>query len=177
MRFGERKLFCSAVAFLLLSGLGGLLPSRLHAQGLQSGAGSLGGFGGSVLEMGGSLGAGLTVLPYSGSYGGFMPYRMARGGDLGFENRSSGFMRESRSSLTPGPMTGVSGAAQSSGMGITSSRPMVGSAGPAMPSTSSFRGSGTAGMRSGVMPPDLGYPFRPPTRFLRQAQAGAGMSM
>ena len=159
---------------ILLVISGQLLGSGGSAQEVGS-WGSLGGYGGSILNMGeGKVGGG-PVLPYGGSFTGFMPYRMARGGNLGFEARSGAFMPQARSSLSLAPMASASILPQASGMGRGSSPPAGGGVGSSMNGIS--RTQGSAGMGSGVMPPNLGYPFRPPTRLLRPGRPGVGMSM
>jgi len=160
----------------LISGVAWLFSAHVSAQAMPS-RGSLGGYGGSTLDMGAAANqpAGVSVLPYSGGYAGFMPYRMSRGGELGLQPRTGRFMGESRSGLTLAPMSSPTGMSRSGGMGDALSRPLIGTAGSTMLPGSSFRGSPRMG--SGVMPPNLGYPFRSPSPLLRPARSGSGMSM
>jgi len=135
--------------------------SPLHAQNF--GSRSLGGYGGAEAGMG--MGGG-TVIPYNGSFGGFMPSRMGGAASLSFRPFARTDLEPPRASFRLSPMTG--GASSMSGGGFSSGMGEAGLGG--MPPT-----SGAAKM--GVMPPSFGYPFRQPPSLLGPISAGAGMSM
>jgi hypothetical protein len=118
----------------------------------------LSGYGGAETGMG--MGGG-TVIPYNGSFGGFMPSRMGGSASLSFRPFARTEVEPPRASFRLNPMTGgapsMSGGGSSSGMG-------------GMPPT-----DGAA--RMGVMPPSFSYPFRQPPSLLGPSSVGAGMAM
>src|SRR5438105_4134795 len=125
----------------LLLAIGGcLLTGTSAARGQEDGSGhSLGGYGAfSGVAM--SRTGGGSLIPYAGGFAGFMPYRMAGGGELAFRAHAStamGPVRTSFSLMSP-----------SAGMG--SDR---GSSSRFFSSLGSRRGMGTL---VGGMGPDLG---------------------
>src|SRR4051812_10021480 len=48
-------------------------------------SGSLGGYGGSMTDVGSGMGMSGPVIPYAGKFGGFMPYRMGGSSSLSFQ--------------------------------------------------------------------------------------------
>lgn len=160
-----------------LSALISVIPQSVHAQDFRGG--SLGGYGGSALGQG--SGMGMTsgpVIPYGGSFGGFMPFRMGGGGTLSYQQRGVSAMDRPRPSFSLSPM--------SSGMSTMSgsrSTPLLGMPGGGTLGGSSEVGemggmNGTAGTtRSRIMPPNFGYPFRQPPSLLSPTSPGLGMSM
>ena len=126
-----------------------------------------------------NLGSGMTaggpVIPYAGSYGGFMPYRMG-GGGLTFQSRPGPAMGAGRAGIGPGLAPMGRSMPMSAGMGTitgASSRltfPTVGG------SKAPAAGMGSTRSMS-VMPPNFGAPFRPPTSVLGTVGVSAGMSM
>jgi hypothetical protein len=141
---------CGALAVAIGIGLGP--ASRpAAAQGLGMGAGG---------GMPGMVGGSPMIIPYSGTFEGFMPGRMA-GGSLSFRPRPSGVPRGGPG-LTPlsGGMSGMSGLRRpgfGTGMGDIGRMP--------------------AGAGMGVMPPRIGYPFRQPAMPGSPSSTGPGMSM
>ncbi len=117
------------------------------------------------------------MIPYAGSFGGFMPYRMSSSGGSGlsFSTRGTPVMDSSRTSFSLAPMS----SRMETGFGVrTRSLELPGTQGP--------MGLGRGGMMSqptgsvnkmSVMRPDFGYPFYQPPRLLSTASSGAGMSM
>jgi hypothetical protein len=143
------------------------------AQGLSI-SGSLGGYGaassGSLAAMSGSSS---PIIPYAGSFGGFMPYRMGGGGGLSFSSRNVSVMDSRRASFSLAPISGrmssttggmrqglITGAQSFRGMGLGSGM--------------SRQSSGRESMR--VMPPSFGYPFYQPPSLVEPLSTGAGMS-
>jgi hypothetical protein len=170
--------FCRVVIVLVSMSSGGAMTSL---QGQEPGAfRSLGGYGGFATMSSAGMGAGGPIIPYAGSFGGFMPYRMGSGtGGLSFSSRNLPVMGSQRASLSLAPM----------GLGMTSMRPDMGGFLGAGLRPRSFLGLGTGtvpggGPREqmpfprsmGVMPPSLGYPFYQPPSLAPSAPT-AGMSM
>ncbi len=118
------------------------------------------------------------MIPYAGSFGGFMPYRMCSGGGSGLSlsTRSSSVMESPRTPFSLAPM--------SSGVMGTGVTPRTGAFG-------TFRSQGPTGSGGGglmrqpmggtgnpsVMPPNFGYPFYQPPSLLSPTASAAGMSM
>jgi hypothetical protein len=139
---------------------------------------SLGGYGAASAGATASMGSSSPMIPYAGSFGGFMPYRMSGGGDSGLSisTRGSSLMESPRSSFSLAPM--------SSGMG-SGFGPRTRS--PGTFSSQGLRGDGARGLMSqpmgggtgtrSVMPPNFGYPFYQPPSLLLPASSAAGMSM
>lgn len=111
-----------------------------------------------------------TMAPFSGRFGAAMPSGMGGAGAVSFSERSSASMAGGRTPFTLRPMSGsmVTGSSRrpfgppnlgASGFGGGLSRPM--------PSTTGM----------GVMPPNFGSPFRPPTNLGAPGVVGSGMSM
>ncbi|MDB5353472.1 MAG: hypothetical protein JWN86_4719 [Planctomycetota bacterium] len=164
MRVAARVFLLTAFTVVIGQALG---VNAARAQGL----GSLGGYGGSMTEMGTGPGMSGTVIPYAGNFGGFMPYRMSGGGgDLSFRSRGTPPTNSARSSFALSSMSaGSSSMAGGMGTGFGARASMI-----SPPGTMAPRGRGI-GM--GVMPPNLGYPFRQPPSLLSPASAGMGMGM
>ena len=140
---------------------------------------SLGGYGGSMADAGSGMGG--PVIPYSGKFGGFMPYRMGGSGNLSFQSRGTSSMGTGRTSFSLSPMSGGM-SSMSGGMGAGSrtsssfgSKGTMGLGGGSGLGGGMNQMSGTRGM--GVMPPSFGYPFRQPPSLLSPSSAGTGMSM
>ena len=117
------------------------------------------------------------MIPYAGSFGGFMPYRMSGGGGggLSFSSRKTSVMDSSRTSFNLAPMS--SGTLTGFGVRTRSF---------ALPGTQSPMGLGLGGLMSqpmgsvdktSVMPPNFGYPFYQPPSLVSPSSSGAGMSM
>lgn len=134
---------------------------------------SLGGFGASTaVAMPGAGVGGPMIIPYGGTFEGFMPGRMGGGSTPSFGTRPIAPMRTGRRSFSLSPPTG--------GMsGISGRRVGAGGSSSLGGGTGSLGGmrrmSGAAG--TGVMPPRIGYPFRQPPSLLAPSTIGSGMSM
>ena len=159
-----------ACIFLIGGVLGiGTPPARAQGSGP---AGSLGGYGGSMTDVGSGMGMSGPVIPYAGKFGGFMPYRMGGSGSLSFQSRGAPAMGSPRTSFGLSPMSGGMG----QGMGtLPRFFPSSGMSGATGLGGGMNSMSGPRGM--GVMPPNFGYPFRQPPSLLSPSSPGAGMSM
>lgn len=146
---------CGVAGFLVI------FASPARAQGFRSP--SLSGYGGADSGMGMSGG---TVIPYNGSFGGFMPSRMGGSASLSFRPFARTEVEPARSSFRLNPMTG--GASSMSGGGFSSGMGETGIGG--MPATS-------GAVKMGVMPPSFAYPFRQPPSLLGPSSISAGMAM
>lgn len=125
---------------------------------------SLGGYGGrEVGAMAGSVGEPM-LIPYGGSFEGFLPGRMDGSPPLSFRPRPSAPMaarrKDFRLSTTPRMAGGRARSMESLG----------------------DRGDILGGLRrrprspgAGVMPPRIGYPFRQPPRLVGPSAGGIGM--
>jgi hypothetical protein len=138
---------------------------------------SLGGYGAASAGATASMGSSSPMIPYAGSFGGFMPYRMNSGGGTGLSisTRGSSLMESSRTSFSLAPMSsgmGTGFAPRSRSAGTFSSQGLGGEGGGGLMS----QPMGGAGTRS-VMPPNFGYPFYQPPSLLSPASSAAGMSM
>jgi hypothetical protein len=163
---------------ILLAGLACAIETpRAVGQVVITNSQSLGGYGAASTSAMASMGSSSPTIPYAGSFGGFMPYRMSSGGGSGLSRspRGSSMMESSRTSFSLAPM--------STGMG-TGFAPRTGPPGPFR--SQGLRGLGSGGLMSqpmgpagnaGVMPPDFGYPFYQPPSLLSPASSAAGMSM
>ena len=159
-------------------GLGAGAPSA-SAQGYGS-PGSLGGFGAtSSGAMPGMGDGGPILIPYGGSFEGFMPGRMGGGSAWSFRTRSNAPSGTRRGTFSLSPLSG--GMSGTSG-GMIGRRAMapIGSGG----TMGLGGGRGLGGMRrmpgvgrSNVMPPSIGYPFRQPPSLVSPSSAGMGPSM
>jgi hypothetical protein len=138
---------------------------------------SLGGYGAASTSAMASMGSSSPMIPYAGSFGGFMPYRMSSGGGSGlsFSTRSSSVMDSSRTSFSLAPMSNGTG---------TGLAPRTMSPRPF--SSQGQRGFGGGGLmgqpmggagNSSVMPPNFGYPFYQPPSLVLPASSASGMSM
>ena len=129
--------------------------------------------------MGGSaagMGAG-PVIPYAGSFGGFMPYRMGGGSALSVSSRDASAMGAARSSFrlssgSAGMSSSSGGMAQALGTGSrsTGSLSTPGAMGLSRDTRQPMRLDG-----SNVMPPDLGYPFYQPPIWSAGSASSGGM--
>jgi hypothetical protein len=119
------------------------------------------------------------LIPYAGSFGGFMPYRMG-GGSLSFTAPGTAAIGVARTSFRLSPIAGGM-TSMSSGIGQTfRARSGTVTSFGAQPSTRLGGGMGAQmtgpGNRS-VVPPSFGYPFYQPPSLLAPAASGAGISM
>jgi hypothetical protein len=165
MRSIWRAIVASA---LVIAGMHSPLVSQASAQAFTMGE-SLGGYGGLMSGADAGLSMGGAVIPYTGTFGGFMPTRMAGSGSLSFQSRGSSPLAQGRTSFSLSPMSsGMMKRPGSSTRPLTSISP-GGGMGMGLPV------SGANG-RS-VMPPSFGYPFRQPPSLISPASFGMGMSM
>ncbi len=168
---------------LLAGGSLSIGNSQCWAQGLGS-SGSLGGYGTvSNSASPGMGGSSPMIIPYSGTFEGFMPSRMGGGSALSFQSRPTAAMGSNRTSFSLSPVSG--------GMTAMSSGPGGFRAGTRAMSPLGSRGrmglglgTGLGGMRrmpsvggTSVMPPSIGYPFRQPPNLIAPSTSGTGMSM
>ena len=123
-----------ALAVLLVSAVASA-PAMAQGSGLS-------GYGGTSPLMGSAS----QSLPYSGSFSGFMPFRMR-------ESAGSGLSFMPRRSSPGNPLRRPFQLFSSRGM---SRKPLFSTSGSAMKSPS-------AGTAMSVMPPNFGYPFRQPS--------------
>jgi hypothetical protein len=146
-----------------------------HAQSTSS-LHSLGGYGASASSPMASMGSTSPMIPYAGSFGGFMPYRMAGGssGPLSFTARGNSVQEPTRTSFRLSQMSSGMGVGSGSGSGLlapwgtqSTMRPGSGLMGQPM------RGS----TNTSVMPPNFGYPFYRPPSLISPASPGTGMTM
>jgi hypothetical protein len=174
MRAGSRAFLASV---LLIGGEWAFGTPSIRAQSLDSRS-SLGGYGATASSSMASMG-GSPIIPYAGNFGGFMPYRTGGGSSLSFQSRGASAMdTRTQFGLIPmtGGMTSMSGSmgqgfgartrvfssfGSQSGMGLDGGKRQI------MP--------GAGGMS--VMPPNFGYPFYQPPRFLTPSASTGGMSM
>jgi hypothetical protein len=169
-------------ALVIGGGLAFEAPSA-SAQGYGS-PGSLGGFGAaSTYATPGMGGSGPMIIPYGGTFAGFMPSRMGGGSSLSFRSRPAAPMSPARPAFRLSPLSGamssMSGGAGGARTGVRAMSP-YGSAVAPGPGSGTGRGGmrrmpGAGGM--GVMPPSIGYPFRQPPSLVGPSAPGMGMSM
>jgi hypothetical protein len=138
---------------------------------------SLGGYGATSTSAMSSMGSGSPMIPYAGSFGGFMPYRMASNGgtSLSFSSRGSSVTDSSRTSLRLVPMSagmGSGGQPRNGSLGAFRSQTMMGTGTGRLMSQPMGVGNG-----GGVMPPNFGYPFYQPPSLLAPVGSAAGMPM
>jgi hypothetical protein len=145
------------------------------AQGLGSSA-PLGGYGATSNDAtGGMTVTSPMIIPYAGTFEGFMPGRMGGGSTLSLRSRPSTAEGAGRAPLRLAPRS-VEMSAMSRGL----RHPRAGARGP----VGLGNGAGLGGMRrmpravgSGVVPPRIGYPFRQPPSPVAPSSQGIGMSM
>jgi hypothetical protein len=146
-----------------------------HAQNTSS-VRSLGGFGATTNSPMASMGSSSPMIPYAGSFGGFMPYRMATGtsSPLSFAPRASSALQSTRTSFRLSPMS--SGMGMDSGLGSGLFAPLR--------SQGAMRlGGGLMNQpmegdnKTSVMPPNFGYPFFQPPSLISPVAPTSGMSM
>jgi hypothetical protein len=166
----------SAVFVLIgLTYLGGS-PGALAQR---AGAGmSLGGYGASSTAVLAARGSGGPMIPYAGTFGGFMPYRMGGAGSssLSFSGRTGSEMPSSRTSVRLAPLSDGMGTGMAPRAGMSDRLASQGSTGMKRMPTSSrdfMKGTDTRT----VMPPDFGYPFYQPPSYFAPALSGTGMTM
>jgi hypothetical protein len=156
--------------------------SSTMAQSAGSG-GSLGGYGAvsgpAMSSMGGAL------IPYAGSYGGFMPYRMGGGSALSFGARSPASMGSPRTSFSLTPLSrGMSSMADRPRRGFGAGGGFVAPLGSRAGTGLTGGEMGLGGMRAsspgsggmGILPPRIGYPFQQPPSLV-SAPSATSMSM
>jgi hypothetical protein len=164
---------------LLVIAVAALWPSSSQSQFVGPDR-SLGGYGATAGHSFSSMGGGgAMVIPYGGMTEGFMPTRMGGGASLSFKARPVEMMNPSRTSLS---LTTLSGGISASSRGMERG----GSSRFSMTSPLSSRGmrsggssflpaAGPGGM--GVMPPNIGFPFRQPPSLMSPASGLPGISM
>jgi hypothetical protein len=141
------------------------------------GFGSLGGYGAESSYGSPVMGEASTmIIPYGGTFEGFMPSRMGGGSALSFRSRPAATMNPSRTPFRLSPMSGgMDGSlAGTRAMSPLGPRGTMGLGG----------GAGLGGMRpmsrtrgTSVMPPTIGYPFRQPPSLVSPSSSATGMSM
>ena len=147
------------------------------AQGQSIGAPrSLGGYGATATSPMASMGSSSPMIPYAGSFGGFMPYRMAGGTStpVTFSARGSSVLESTRTPFRLSPMSSGMGMGSGPGTGLLAplgSRGAMRLGGGVM--SQPMSGAST----SSVMPPNFGYPFYQPPSLISPASPRAGMSM
>jgi hypothetical protein len=137
---------------------------------------SLGGYGATAASPMASMGSSSPMIPYAGSFGGFMPYRMAAGSSspVTFSARGSSVLESTRTSFRLSPMSSGMGMGSGPGTGLLAplgSRGAMRLGGGVM--SQPMSGAST----SSVMPPNFGYPFYQPPSLISPASPRAGMSM
>jgi hypothetical protein len=171
------------VEILLAGGSLAIGNPACRAQVLGS-SGSLGGYGAVSSDVSPGMGGGSPMLiPYSGTFEGFMPSRMGGGSPLSFRSRPTAAMGSPRTSFSLSPLTG----------GMSSMSGVPGGFRPGTRALSSLGSRGTTGLGAGtglggmrrmpriggtsVMPSSIGYPFRQPPNLVAPSISGTGMSM
>jgi hypothetical protein len=158
-------------------------PTLASAQDYGS-LGTLGGYGAaSRYAMPGGGETSPMIVPYGGTFEGFMPGRMGGGSSLSFRSRPAAPMGAARSAfrLSPLPggmssMSGGGGGPRAGGRAMSSfiSPGAMGlGVGPGRGGMKRMSGAGSPG----VMPPSIGYPFRQPPSLDGPPAPGMGMSM
>lgn len=158
--------FCWPAAILLAGSLA--LGGQTACAQRPATSASLGGYGASAGGSGMSMGSTSPIIPYAGTFGGFMPYRMVSGpGALSFSRRDSSTIGSLRTPLRLSPMPAMTAAAG----GMTAGT----GAGP----FSSFQLGptffGADEPRPSVAPPSFAYPFYQPFGATGLSSSGAGM--
>jgi hypothetical protein len=121
---------------------------------------SLGGYGASSMAPAG-MGNFTPIIPYGGSLGGFMPYRMGAGGTgVSFSSRNSSMSGSGRSSFRLSSMSRAM-PMSSSAFGQSLERGRGGSLLSPIFGGGMSRSMDTNGQS--VTPPDFGYPFYQPS--------------
>jgi len=176
----RRRLVASA---LLIGGSLAIGNAPCWAQGPGS-SGSLGGYGAVSSYANPGMGGGSPmIIPYSGTFEGFMPSRMGGGSALSFRSRPDAAIGSSRTSFRLRPLSGGMSAMSGGpggfrGMGraispLGSRGRMVLGGGTGLGAMPRMRSAGG----TSVMPPSIGYPFRQPPSLLAPSTSGTGMSM
>jgi hypothetical protein len=124
-----------------------------------------------MMATGSGMGMGGPVIPYAGTFGGFMPYRMGSG-SLSFQSRGTSPMASGRTSFSLSSMSG--GMRQGLGMGSSPFAPL---GSPGVMELGRGMSTMSGASRMGVMPPSFGYPFREPPSLVAPASPAMGMSM
>jgi hypothetical protein len=137
---------------------------------------SLGGYGATATSPMASMGSSSPMIPYAGSFGGFMPYRMASGtsSPVSFSARGSSVLEPTRTTFRLSPMSSGMGMGSGPGNGLLApweSRDAMRLGGGVM------RQPINGGSNSSVMPPNFGYPFYQPPSLSSPVSPSAGMSM
>ncbi len=161
------------LVFVVVAGCFGTPPADAQSLGL-------GGYGGMTDTAPASMGSGGPIIPYGGSLGGFMPYRMGGGGaGISFGRRNSSATGSGRTSFRLSPIAG--------GMPMSATTAFGRNAGGGAGFNGPFFSSGGLGLGGGmnrsmgldkgsVMPPSFGYPFYQPPSLLGPSSPFMGMS-
>ena len=165
---------------LLAAGLITVVPwllasSEAHAQSTSM-VRSLGGYGAIAAAPMASMGSNSPMIPYAGSFGGFMPYRMAGGSSspVSVSARGSAVPESARTSFRLTPMSSEMGV----GLGASSrSLAPLGSKGATRLGGGFMNQPMGGSTNTGVMPPNFGYPFYRPPDLFSPVSPSAGMSM
>ncbi len=140
---------------------------------------SLGGYGANWNSSFGGMGAAGPIIPYTGHFAGFMPFRMgAAGSTLAFTPTNARALGSERVLFRlPSMESGLS--SMSGGMGQGSGGRMRWPRSPAVPGLTDWRDQMglPASTRGGsrVAPPDFGYPFYQPGGLLGTSSLATGM--
>lgn len=175
MRSVKRAMIVGALSIVVGQTLG-ISPAR--AQGFNA-RDSLGGYGGSMSNLNSSMSMGGPVIPYAGTFGGFMPARMGETGGLRFEPRAGFLPGTRRTSFNMSTMSGgMSTMSGGIGQGFGSSARSLSNISSQATMGLSGRGMPMSGVGDrGVAPPSFGYPFRQPPNLISPSSPGMGMSM
>jgi hypothetical protein len=159
----NRRLPCVLVCAILATGT---TPASAQGYGPSP---PLGGYGASSGDgMRGMTIMSPMIIPYGGTYEGFMPGRMGGGSALSLRSRPT-TERSPRSAFRLSPLSGGMSAMPGGLRGPrVGSRDAIGPGGMRRMS----RGGG-----NGVMPPRIGYPFRQPPSLVSPSSSGMGMAM
>ena len=162
MRSWARVILVVGLSLACLPFLG---ASPAGAQGLNTGD-SLGGYGGSMGAVGSNMSMSGPVIPYAGTFGGFMPARMEGSGGLRFQPRGGATLGSGRTLFRMSAMSGEMGSSMGSSVRSFTTLGSGGALGlgGGMGGGGGMPMSGAAGR--GVMPPSFGYPFRQPPSLL-----------
>jgi hypothetical protein len=141
---------------------------------------TLGGYGAtSTAAMAGMSGGG-AIIPYAGSFGGFMPYSLGGGRSLSLGSRESSAIGSNRTSFSLSPMAGRMSSMSGGGIrGLgprSRSFPELGTLG-SIGQEGGMRRKTTGIEGQNVMPPSFGYPFYQPPRLTTTSDSRPGMSM
>ena len=157
----QGRIFLGSVFLRIMVRPGVLIPGCLAIFiapcSAQMSATSLGGYSGSILDTRSEFGSTATLIPYGGTFSGFMPYRMGGGRTLTFESRGQAVMDVGRTPFRLSPGLFDSGLGGNSSISVPRNRPLPGAV--------------------GIMPPNFGSPFRRPSSLISPGTAGGGPSM